>query len=71
MDGHRLPTLERLADPLFSAPVRPSGLTVPERTALLQDHIEPMLQRELMHRGIVQEGGGYRSELLGWMEVGG
>jgi superfamily II DNA or RNA helicase len=68
-DGRRSPVLERQADDLFTASPASPMLDLSERVALLHDHVEPMLQRELTHRGVVPEGGGYRSELLAWVEV--
>ena len=41
------------------------------RTDLLHEHIEPMLHRELRHRGMVPESGGFHAELVGWVEVAG
>ena len=40
------------------------------RRELLHDVLEPMLQRELQHRGLVPEGGSFRARLIGWAEVG-
>jgi hypothetical protein len=42
-----------------------------ERAALLRESIEPMLQRELKHAGVVPDSGGFHAELVGWVEVGG
>ncbi len=40
-----------------------------ERLCLLQDAIEPMLQREVLQQGLASQEGGYSSELIGWIEV--
>jgi len=68
LDGGRLPALERRASSMFfQAPAEPR-LTFDERLALLRDAIEPMLHRELVHRGVPVEAG-FSSELVGWVEV--
>ena len=37
--------------------------------ALLREKLEPMLQRELEHRGLAQGSRGFETKLIGWMEV--
>ncbi len=69
-DGIRLPLLERRADELFGRPPAQPCLEVVQRKSLLNKHFEPMLHRELTHRNAVPEGGGYRAELICWLEVG-
>ncbi|GMV42750.1 MAG: hypothetical protein AMXMBFR64_44660 [Myxococcales bacterium] len=69
--GRRLPHLERQADDLFSRESAPPALSFGERMALLHDHVEPMLQREVVLRGASPEGGGFRAELVGLVEVKG
>ena len=69
--GTRQPALERHADDLFAGAAGRPFLEPVERAALLSEHIEPMLHRELGHRGMVPEAGGFRAELIGWIEVGG
>jgi hypothetical protein len=71
LDGDRQPMLERHGDAVFSWPTGEPFLSVPERQALLRDHLEPMLQRDLDHRGLVPEAGGYSATLIGWAEVAG
>ena len=69
--GLRLPLLERRSDDLFGwLPARPS-LSPEERTTILNEHLEPMLHRELKHRGVVPDGGGFNAELIGWIELAG
>jgi hypothetical protein len=36
---------------------------------LLVNAIEPMLHRDLIHRGFVREGQAYQAGLVGWIEV--
>jgi superfamily II DNA or RNA helicase len=67
LEGQRVPAWERQIDKMFQAPTAPVGLEGPDR--LLHQEIEPMLQRELMHRGIVGENRGYEARLIGWVEV--
>lgn len=68
--GTRYPQLERNADELFLRDPAPPVFEIPHRLILLRDHIEPLLQRELRHRGMVPEDGGFHSQLLGWVETG-
>jgi hypothetical protein len=67
VEGQRVPSWERQIDQLFQQPVTQKALDGPDR--LLKQEIEPMLQRELMHRGIVTESRGYDARLIGWVEV--
>lgn len=68
--GLRLPLLERRAEELFGrGPARPF-LDVAHRKALLHEYLEPMLHRELTHRNAVPGGGGFKAELICWLEVG-
>jgi ERCC4-related helicase len=69
IEGKRLPALERKAETLFTWPATNPRLTMDDRDQLLHEHLEPMLQRELQHRGVVPDGGGYSSTLIGWVEV--
>jgi len=66
-DGQRIPTWEKQADRLFQLP---SESTNGEpRIDLLTGTLEPMIQRELVHRGFLAENRGYDARLVGWMEV--
>ena len=63
----RIPTWERQPDKLFqAAPADGNGSSVPN---VLVETIEPMLQRELQHRGISNAAKGYDAKLIGWVEV--
>ena len=69
-DGQRLPQMERAVEKVFHrAPAEPS-LTLDERLAILKKDLEPMLSRDLQHRGVVVDGMGFSSELIGWIELG-
>ena len=67
--GQRVPTLEKRRDELFRQAPKAPVFELAERQKLLADVIDPMLQRELQHRGIAAEQGGYAVELVGWVEV--
>jgi superfamily II DNA or RNA helicase len=67
IEGQRIPTWERQVDQMFQLPTVQTAIEGPDR--LLKQEIEPMLQRELMHRGIVGENRGYEARLIGWVEV--
>ena len=68
-EGNRQPAVERHGDDVFSWPAAEPFLTVHERRSLFRDHLEPMLQRDLHHRGLVPETGGYSATLIGWAEI--
>lgn len=68
-EGLRNAQLEQNLDTLFSADGIPSPLTSQQRSGLLKDNIEPMLQRELQHKGVVSAQGSYSSQLIGWLEL--
>jgi hypothetical protein len=69
LDGQRLPQMERAVEKVFhKAPAEPT-LTLDARLAILKEELEPMLYRDLQHRGVVADGMGFSSELIGWIEV--
>ena len=70
-EGGRVPTLERKGIDLLRRQPGPATLSLGQRRELLHDVIEPMVQRELNHRGLVPENGGYSAKLIGWVEIGG
>lgn len=69
-EGKRCPPLEKAADELFHAEPAPPVLSREEALRLLSDVVEPMLLRDLVHRGIVREGHPYQAEPIGWLEAG-
>jgi hypothetical protein len=70
-DGTRVPTAERSSECYFSLkPVR-SRMSAAERFDVLHRLVEPTLQRELRHRGVIADEGSYAAELLAWVELDG
>ncbi len=69
--GKRLVTWERQPEKLCRAvPVSLNSDThADQKLALLRDTLEPMLQRELEHRGVVTSNGGFEANLIGWVEA--
>ncbi len=65
--GHRIPAWDRQIDALFQRP-HTTGDTKPS-VDLLARVLEPMIQRELLHRGVIGEKRGYDARLIGWVEV--
>jgi hypothetical protein len=67
--GQRQPALERSLDQVFEMPGAVPAGTADERLNLLRESIEPMLQREVLQRGIAAGRTGFSSEIIGWIEV--
>ncbi len=65
-DGKRIPEWESIPDTLFS--LSPAMNNETSATDTLQATIEPMVQRELQHRGSVADSS-YDLKLIGWVEV--
>lgn len=68
-EGRRQPSMEKLVDDYFHGEPAEPATGRDQSLALLNDSIEPMLHRDLIHRGFVREGQAYESSLLGWVEV--
>lgn len=68
-DGQRLPHLEREVEKMFHHTPVESSLTLDARRARLTKDLEPMLYRDLQHRGVIADGIGFSSKLIGWVEV--
>ena len=66
-DGQRIPSWEKQTDRLFQ--LEPVPTTVEPQIALLTETLEPMIQRELIHRSLLSENRGYDARLVGWVEV--
>ena len=70
-EGLRIPKLEREGVELLKRSPASTCLSLDQRLELLHRTIEPMIRRELNHRGLVPDNGGYSSKLIGWIEVHG
>jgi superfamily II DNA or RNA helicase len=68
-DGTRVPQVERSSDQIFDLPQVSSELNSAERLELLHAVVEPTLQRELRHRGVIADEGSFSAELLTWIEL--
>ncbi len=66
LDGQRVPTWERQSDRLFELP---PVIQTCAQDHLLTEVLEPMIQRELLHRGIICDNRGYDAKLIGWVDV--
>jgi len=68
-EGRRIPKLERLGLALLKRQPGQPSLSLEQRREILHETLEPMLQREFHHRGMVPKDGGYSSKLIGWAEI--
>lgn len=66
-EGQRIPSWEKQVDRLFH--LRPSPSTADSMMELLTETLEPMIHRELIHRGFLAENRGYDARLVGWVEI--
>jgi superfamily II DNA or RNA helicase/transcriptional regulator with XRE-family HTH domain len=70
-NGKRIPTIEHKGDDiLLQTPTLPV-LELGDRQRLLKDYLEPMLNRELQHKGLTPSQGGFSNQLIGWVEIQG
>ncbi|HHP3706393.1 TPA: hypothetical protein ACSBDN_004601, partial [Shigella sonnei] len=67
--GNRIPTWEKSVSDFFHLPAHPGNPDFVNRQSILTGRFEPMLQRELVYRGIVSENKDYRTKLIGWIEI--
>ena len=67
--GNRFPSLEKNGPEVFHYIPAPPQLNQCTRKEWLKEKIEPMLARELEHRGILKSSGGYLADLAGWVEI--
>lgn len=68
-EGKRVPSIEKQYLDCFKAPAGRTQFEPSERAALLHEHIEPTLHRELGYRSIASPEKGYSNQLLAWIEV--
>ncbi len=67
-DETRIPQAERSSDRFFSLPPATATMIPESRLEMLHRTIEPTLQRELRHRGVITDEGSYTTEMLTWIE---
>lgn len=68
-EGGRMPMVERQAERyLLGLPTAPV-LVADDRIQLFTRVIEPMLQRELRHKGVMAGEGSYSAELIAYVEI--
>lgn len=68
-DGTRVPGLERQSERYLQASTITPRFSADQRVELFLRVVEPALQRELKHRGTVNEDGSYSAELIGYVEI--
>jgi superfamily II DNA or RNA helicase len=68
-EGRRLVAWERHPERLWRQPPGKSEMPHDARLTLLRTVLEPMLQRELEHRGLDKANRGFEAKLITWMEV--
>lgn len=67
-DGQRMPQWERQALAWLDRPSTSPRIAAEQRSAYLA-HLEPMLHRELDHKGLLINTQGFSARLIGWVEV--
>jgi hypothetical protein len=67
LEGQRIPSWEKQADRLFQ--LEPAAADAESQVDVLTETLEPMIQRELVHRGLLGENQAYNARLVGWVEV--
>ncbi|MGP1308578.1 MAG: DEAD/DEAH box helicase [Phycisphaerales bacterium] len=67
--GKRVPSCEKLYAEVFKRSQDVSVMSAELRKQVFHQHIEPALERELVHRGISRSNRGYAIGLLGWVEM--
>lgn len=68
-DGTRIPAVERLCEKYLQAPPAEPLLLPDLRRELFSRVVEPILERELKHKGTAGGDGSYSSELIGYVEI--
>ena len=70
MEGKRIPAWERHPEKIWlGQPSLTNGMPFEQMLGLLHDTLEPMLQRELEHRGLAKGSRGFEAKLIGWVEA--
>jgi hypothetical protein len=65
--GRRVPAWDRQIDDVFQRASTQNDHRGP--ADLLARVLEPMIQRELLHRRVIGEKRGYDAKIIGWLEV--
>jgi hypothetical protein len=69
-DGRRHVAWEREPEKIWRSRVSSQqGKQADKRLAILRNTLEPMLQRELEHRGLDKVNRGFEAKLIAWVEV--
>jgi len=68
-EGKRVPAIEKRYSECFRGQPGHSSMTQDDRKRMLHESIEPALQRELGHRGIVSRASGYSADMVAWVEI--
>jgi superfamily II DNA or RNA helicase len=68
-DGTRMPAAERQYTRYLQAPTTTPRFSPEQRLELFGHVVEPTLQRELKHKGIVNGDGSYEAKLIGYVET--
>ena len=69
-DGKRLVAWEGQPEKLWQGQPAPQNSgRAGEKLTILRETFEPILQRELEHRGLAKESRGFEARLIGWVEV--
>jgi hypothetical protein len=69
-EGRRHVAWERQPEQLWRSQVSAkSGKQAGKELGVLRDSLEPMLQRELEHRGLGKGNRGFEAKLIAWVEA--
>jgi superfamily II DNA or RNA helicase len=66
--GNRVPSVEKKYSEVFQTVSGHPSLDSTSRIEVLAGQLEPLLDRELKHRGIAKVSGGHTSDLIAWVE---
>ena len=69
LDGFRISSIEHQADCYFRAPGSEPQFSSEQRIEFFRRVVEPTLERELNHKGMVNGDGNYSAELIGYVEI--
>ncbi len=68
-DGARAPALERQIEHALKGAPHASVMIADQRLSIMTESIEPMLQRELKHKGTRNGDDAYSADLIGYIEI--